>query len=103
MSRFCDAIRYDPHAILGDLEKAAGYLKTILSAPTPYGENSITEQRHECGMPRQNPDQSIVGRRDHRIRRPVEDRLLRRNDGDVHQELAIFFAAATTSSMPPAM
>jgi hypothetical protein len=44
-----------------------------------------------------------VGRSDHSVRRPVEHGLLGRNDRDVHQVLAIFFAAATTSSMPPAM
>ena len=103
MSRFCCAISHNPDSILGDLQEPPCYLKTILSAAAPYGQGPLTQQGHEGGMPRQDPDQAVVRRHDHRIGGAVEDGLLGRNDGDVHQELAIFLACATTSSMPPTM
>ncbi len=103
MSRFCDVIGYNPDSVVGYLQEAACYLKTILTATTAYRQCPFAQQRHERRVPRQNPEQAVVGRRDDRVRRSVEDRLLGRNDRDVHQELAIFFAAATTSSIPPAM
>jgi hypothetical protein len=103
MSRFCDAIRHNPDPILGYLKESPCYLKTILSTATPHGQGPLAEQGHEGRVARQDPDQAVVRRRDHRIGGAVEDGLLGRYDRDVHQELAIFFAAATTSSMPPAM
>lgn len=103
MSRFCYAIGHNSDPILGHLEKPSCYLKTILSPAAPHGQGPFAEQGHEGSVAWQNPDQAVVRRRDDRIGGAVEDGLLGRDDGDVHQELAIFFAAATTSSIPPAM
>ena len=103
MSRFCYAVSHNPDPILGHLEKSPCYLKTILSAATPHRQGPLTQQGHEGSVARQDPDQAVVRRRNHRVGGAVEDGLFGRNDGDVHQELAIFFAFATTSSIPPAM
>lgn len=103
MSSVSYAIGYNPDPVLGNLQEAASYLKTILSPAAPDGQYTRPQERHEGGVPRQNPDEAVVGRRDDRVRRTVEDGLLRGDDGDVHQALAIFLACATTSSMPPAI
>ena len=103
MSRFCYAIGHNPDSVVGHLQEATCYLKTILSPSAPHRQHPLPQEGHERRVAGQNPDQAVVRRRDDRVGGAVEDRLFGRNDGDVHQELAIFFAFATTSSIPPAM
>src|SRR5687767_6043827 len=89
--------------ILDYLKEPATYGEAADGLGSAHRQRTLTQQRHERCVVRQNADLAVKGGCDHRVRLTVEHRRLRRDHRDLHHPLASCLARAATSSIPPCM
>src|SRR5918996_5007549 len=89
------------HPVIDYLEKSATYGKATDGLGPSNRQCTLTQQRHERCVVRQNADLAVKSRRDYRVRFTVEHRCLRGDHRDLHHPLASCLARAMTSSIPP--
>lgn len=93
----------DADDIPHDLQESATDGKRALPTGDPYQQGTLTEERHEWGVVRQDADLAVVGGYLKAFGLPVKDGAVRRNHRDAHHAAAILAAFSTASSMPPTM
>src|SRR5262249_8376519 len=91
------------HPIVHDLKKSALNQESARALTPANAKPPLSEQGHERSVIRQYSDFAVERGRDDRVRVAVEHSRFRRDDRDLHHELASFLDFSTASSMPPTM
>src|SRR6476646_4426943 len=91
------------YPIVHDLKEPTANFEPAHRVRAPHRQRPLAQQRHERSVIRQDADLAVEGRRHDGVRFTVEHRGLRRDNRDLHHELASFLAFSTASSIAPTM
>ena len=94
---------HDTHAVVDHLKESAADLEAAGAITLADDEIARTQKGHHRGVPWQDPDRPVIGRRPEGVGLTIKDGRIGRDDRDVHHALASFLAFSTASSIPPTM